>query len=291
MYHIYICIGITENAYYEFQTTSNELKQYTNYQASRKQNFSIRNEESKIDTFRNGLKRKNSIERDISRLYQSTKFEQIQSGLIHIDVSNVIQAFCNCNPKMSYVQPMSHLTQILLIYMKPSIAFIALSNMVQRELFSIYILIESGKIQNRINMFLKMLVYNAATIAKHLDTLNIPCDITFLMSWCLSLFSAQLSLNIVSRIWDLYFLFGEIIIWKSAVALLIILDEKQKLTKKNFAETIKLLTYIPTKLCNENEFVKKIFSIKLPKDVENWFRKYDNTKQKKKKKNSKKNHF
>ncbi len=95
--------------------------------------------------------------------------------------------------------------QILLNYQSPAIAFISLSNMLNAEIFEIYIHCNVSEIRQRIEIFTKMLVYNSSDIARHLQKLSILAD-TYVMDWCNGLFSAQLPLNIVSRVWDLYFL-------------------------------------------------------------------------------------
>ncbi len=221
-----------------------------------------------------GKKRKRSIGADISRLYAEETFEGINSGGMHEDILQVLMAFCNYNPKTSYVQFMAHLTQVLLLYMPPRRAFIALSNLLQKETFSIFIHFNSTLIQKRIDMFTRILVFNEPRIASHLENKRIPPDL-FVMDWCMTLFSSQLSLKVLSRIWDLYFLFGEIIIWKCAVSILIVLEELYEFVGSTLQQTIFLLRSLPSRLCSEDYLVKKLYSVRLPRDVSLWFRKND----------------
>jgi hypothetical protein len=54
---------------------------------------------------------------------------------------------------------------------------------------------------------------------KHFETLDITTDL-FLIDWMLTLYSQQLSLPLVSRVWDNFFLDGEIFAIKTGLALL-----------------------------------------------------------------------
>ena len=134
----------------------------------------------------------------------------------HEDIAAVLEAFCNCRTQISYVQFMSHLVQILLHYQSPRIAFVSLCNMVNAEIFEIYIHCNAAEIRQRIEVFAKMLVFNASDIARHLQRLEILPDI-YVMDWCQGLFSAQLDVDIVARIWDLYFLNGEVCMFEDAL--------------------------------------------------------------------------
>ena len=301
-YETIYCIKNNEIEQYLEFLENEEKKKNEGIKSILGKNITISSTKSILDlnddtiNFREGLKRKNSIERDISRLFGSDSFEDIDLNSIdkkHKDISCVLQAFCNCRKSISYIQFMTHLTQILLYYQSPKIAFVSLCNMVNTEIFEIYIHCNVSEIRQRIEIFTKMLVYNASEIARHLQKLSILAD-TYVMDWCNGLFSAQLPINIVSRIWDLYFLNGEIIIWKCSVALLIILNENLNITKKSHHKIVKILQSIKKSLnnnnilLNEEYFVKKIYSIKLPRDVRKWFKKKEIQNKKKQKKRKRK---
>ncbi len=75
----------------------------------------ILNEAGKTVHFCRGLKRKNSIERDISRLFGSESFEDLTVNSIdkkHKDIASVLMAFCNCRKSIGYIQFMTHLGMI-----------------------------------------------------------------------------------------------------------------------------------------------------------------------------------
>merc|ERR1711923_463696 len=128
--------------------------------------------------FCDGLKRRQSIERDIARMFGAENFDDIQRvsasrKVNHEDIAAVLSAFCNCRSQISYVQFMSHLVEILLHFQSPRIAFISLCNMVNAEIFEIYIHCNAAEIRQRIEVFAKMLVFNASDIARHLQRMEI----------------------------------------------------------------------------------------------------------------------
>eukprot|EP01083_Nonionella_stella_P177771 625814_1 len=284
-----------------YSVTKQQMDEYEAFlrddEPKRKSIFDLEGSGGETLHFCEGLKRKKSIERDMTRL-----FEDGAHGS-HDDIVSVLMAFCNLRSSISYIQFLTHLAQILLQYQSPAIAFISLSNLINQQIFEIYIHCNVSQIRQRIGIFSKMLVYNCSHIARHLQKLTILAD-TYVMDWCNGLFSAQLPINIVSRIWDLYLLNGEIIIWKSAVALLICINEKLDLVNKSHHKCVKILQSIKKSFLihnvtlDERYFVKKIYSIKLPRDVRKWFKKKDtshsagaraNTKKQKKKKKKKRN--
>lgn len=61
----------------------------------------------------------------------------------------------------------------------------------------------------------------------------------------------------------MYFLHGELIIWKAAVSVLVILDKNCNLTNATFEKTVVMLRQIPEPLCTEEELIQTINSIRL----------------------------
>lgn len=54
---------------------------------------------------------------------------------------------------------------------------------------------------------------------RHFETLDISTDL-YLIDWMLTLFSKNMDLDIVSRIWDNFMLDGEVFAIKTALAIL-----------------------------------------------------------------------
>lgn len=54
---------------------------------------------------------------------------------------------------------------------------------------------------------------------RHFETLDITADL-YLIDWMLTLFSKNMDLDIVSRIWDNFMLDGEVFAIKTALAIL-----------------------------------------------------------------------
>jgi len=63
------------------------------------------------------------------------------------------------------------------------------------------------------------------------------------LEWSLTLFCKRLPLEVVGRVWDLFFVLGELTVFKTAVAILTIL--KPKLLGEPFGKILKGLATLP----------------------------------------------
>ncbi len=58
----------------------------------------------------------------------------------------------------------------------------------------------------------------------HLHDMNVTSD-HYLLDWFLTLFTRKLPLRLCTRVWDLYFIAGELFLHKTAVALMKVSDD------------------------------------------------------------------
>lgn len=75
-------------------------------------------------------------------------------------------------------------------------------------------------------------------LSNHFETLDITADL-FLIDWMLTLYSKILPVDLASRIWDNFFLDGEIFAMKTALAL--IQYRESQLTNQSYYKIIKVL--------------------------------------------------
>jgi len=187
-------------------------------------------------------------------------------------------AFCNYNPRLSFTQFMVYLVDMLLDYQSAELAFISLCNIMKHPLFDMIVDFKQEKLEIRSEIFTDILEKNACKLAKYLHNLS-PLKYHILDSYILeciqSLFTTQLSHDIVTKIWDLYFLNGELIIWKCAVALLITMDEHLGIVWEgmDINKVMKILQCIDKKMVNveADSFINKINLIDVPEHIERYF--------------------
>ena len=224
-----------------------------------------------------GLKRRGSIHREIMRMYgyqNKMDYEDTKS----VNISSVIMAFCNYNPRLSFTQFMVYLVDMLLDYQSTELSFISLCNIMKHPLFDMIIDFKQEKLEIRRKIFTDILEKNASKLAKYLYDLS-PLKYNILDSYILeciqSLFTTQLTHDIVTKIWDLYFLNGELIIWKCSVSLLITIDEHLGIIweSMDINKVMNILQSIDKKMVNidTESFINKINLIIVPGHIERFF--------------------
>lgn len=97
----------------------------------------------------NGRLRRSSIYNDIERMFPRESPVYLQSNEFKQKLGEVLEAFCNFRPNVSYVQGMCYLAAMLLVYMEQPVAFACLVNLLEIDLFSSYILLDIDDIQKK----------------------------------------------------------------------------------------------------------------------------------------------
>ena len=144
---------------------------------------------------------------------------------------------------------MSYLAGHLLLYMEPYSAFVCFANLLNSNYFLTFLKMNRDAMQYRFDLFSTLFKESIPSLYRYvLSSLSLsffglllslcrppwPCAILtclkrrtfeaenimpemYLLEWCLTLFSKRLSLDVVSRIWDCYLLFGESVVYRIAV--------------------------------------------------------------------------
>lgn len=93
---------------------------------------------------------------------------------------------------------------------------------------------------------------------KHFETLDISTDL-YLIDWMLTLYSKNIDLDIVSRIWDNFMLDGEIFAIKTGLAILQYLENS--LLKQSYFQIVKQLKNLHGGILEEEKFFTMISEI------------------------------
>lgn len=83
----------------------------------------------------------------------------------------------------------------------------------------------------------------------------------FLLDWLLTLFSKCLNPDKVSRVWDMLFVQGSQVLWKTAVG--VIMEIRGHLLKSGMEDIYKILKNVDKYIESENELVDKISKVTL----------------------------
>jgi hypothetical protein len=173
---------------------------------------------------------------DLERTFPTLAFFQ-ESGPMHDQLRILLETYCFYRPDVGYVQGMSFLAGNLLLYMEPYSAFVCFANMLNSNYFLTFLKMHADDMNERFKIFaglfrdyvpvlfrfvldylfaLTCLAILYLIRCRTFEEENISYDM-YLLEWCLTLFSKRLPLDVVSRVWDCYLMFGESVIYRFAV--------------------------------------------------------------------------
>ena len=96
-------------------------------------------------------------------------------------------------------------------------------------------------------------------LSKHLTAEGVVSEL-YLMEWCMTIFCKRLKLDVVGRIWDLYLMQGESVVYRTAVGLMRAM--KPDLISAPFDKIMKKLNAVPIDI-GEEELIRAMQDIQL----------------------------
>ena len=168
-----------------------------------------------------GLGKENTVRlvsQDIARTFNQFGFFREGSPL-NVQLRDMLEAFALYRPDIGYVQGMSYLAGILLLNLEPYKAFVALVHIVGSPALLPFYLMDEAGISTRCQLFKVLFKLNLPELCDHFESEGVQPKM-FLIDWFLTLFARTLSQDVACRVWDLYFLEGFILLYRTALALL-----------------------------------------------------------------------
>ena len=146
---------------------------------------------------------------DLERTFPALKFFQKGGPMYHSFVS-VLECYVKMRPDVGYVQGMSYLVAMLLLYLDEFDAFMCLGNMIQNGcLYGLYKMDSVDTVVSKFDRVLKELYPHLSQWAKRIkDEYNMNIIQVVIVDWFFTLFSRSLPLDIAARLWDNYFLWS-----------------------------------------------------------------------------------
>jgi len=206
---------------------------------------------------------------DIERMFKGRNC----STVIVQDMKEVLNAFYNFyRGQFTYIQPISYLVRMLVAWMEPAQAWFSLSNMVQIGFMDAWLRMDVAGMRDRFAVFQIIMDNNAPYITTRLKEMSIPPD-CFLQDWVFSMFVKALPFALVCRMWDNFFLFGEIFIWKACVGLLIWLARYENLISLDINKALYTLRCVPPPQASQyGQLMELISCVKVPTHLLKKFR-------------------
>lgn len=179
------------------------------------------------------------IKLDVSRTFSHLGLFQ-ESGPYHDTLVNILAAYSVCRPDLGYSQGMSFLAAMLLLNLdSPESVFIAFCNLINRHPFQAFYRLSRDQMQKVYDSFSGHLSKLHPKLMAHFTEIQLKPEF-FLVEQIYTLFSRSLPLDCACRIWDLYLLEGEPLLYRASLALLSL--HHDLILEMDFAETAKLLT-------------------------------------------------
>eukprot|EP00761_Pharyngomonas_kirbyi_P004679 gb/GECH01004684.1/.p1 GENE.gb/GECH01004684.1/~~gb/GECH01004684.1/.p1 ORF type:complete len:537 (+),score=115.46 gb/GECH01004684.1/:1-1611(+) len=208
------------------------------------------------------------IEMDLERTFPTLQFFQSE-GPLHTSLEEVLETYVKYRPDVGYVQGMSYIAAMLLLYSDTYNTFVGLANMLNKYHFLHFFRMETETIEIYMETFQILFKSYLPSLKRTFDEHDINPHF-YLMEWFLTLFSKSLPLDTAARVWDLFFLYGEIFLYRLAIGILKFYSSR--INSMSFDETMTFLCHLPNDI-NDKEFFETIFSVKLSR------RKYESAKQ------------
>lgn len=171
------------------------------------------------------------IEQDLSRTFPTLAFFNEDGGPFRQALQDMLEAFSLFRPGLGYVQGMSHVAAMLLLYLDRDDAFTCLCNMLHDHQVYPVLRSEDPELLSRHLAFFDLLLEeNIPHLQAHFTDLGLRPDM-FIFNWTLTLFTKTLPLDASARIWDCYLFHDareakERFLWRAVLALLKCLDVK-----------------------------------------------------------------
>eukprot|EP01122_Echinamoeba_exundans_P017797 TRINITY_DN9753_c0_g1_i1.p1 TRINITY_DN9753_c0_g1~~TRINITY_DN9753_c0_g1_i1.p1 ORF type:complete len:786 (-),score=119.34 TRINITY_DN9753_c0_g1_i1:32-2389(-) len=157
------------------------------------------------------------------------------------DILLVLEAVASLRPHTGYVQGMTYLAGMLLLYMDAADATLCLANLVDLPYLSALFTFNLPEMRRHSELFDQLFEHNLPALHAHFKQLEIS-DEHWLIDWHLTLFSKAFPLPLVSRIWDCVMLEGPIFIHLATLGILKL--SQMTLLQLNFESTLDFLRKI-----------------------------------------------
>jgi len=143
----------------------------------------------------------------------------VQGGPMHKQFAELLEGYVAYRPDVGYVPNMSYLVAGLLLNMETVESFISLANFINKPFNLAFYITDRSQMYKYTSTMDSIILTLLPKIHKRFTEIDIAPE-SYICDWFMTLYLKALPLDIASRVWDLYFLEGEIFLFKVALSLL-----------------------------------------------------------------------
>lgn len=181
---------------------------------------------------------------DLPRTFPELAFFHADGSVYEGALRDILEAFIYLRPDIGYSQGMSFLAAVLLLYVEePAEAFACFVNMLlHKSCFLHFFSMKMPEVRIYLLMHDRFMREEMPALHAHFKQHGVEADL-YMINWVMSLYCGALPLDLVSRIWDVYVLDGDVAIFRAALGILKLL--MPRLLTMNFEEIAYQLSHLP----------------------------------------------
>lgn len=202
-----------------------------------------------------------AISLDLPRTFPELSFFHAEGSHYEHALRDILEAFLYLKPEVGYSQGMSFVAAVLLLYMDPYEAFCCFANMLlYKSCFLHFFRIKMPEVRCYLMVHDRLLAEDMPALHVHFKQHNIEADL-YMINWVMSLYCRALPLDLVTRIWDLYVLDGDVAIFRAALGILRMF--MPRLLKMKFEDMAYFLSHLPGNEIDADVMLQSIRSIRI----------------------------
>ena len=171
------------------------------------------------------------IEQDLSRTFPDLAFFK-EDGPFRQPLRDILESYSLLRPGLGYVQGMSFVAAMLLLFMEPDAAFICFCNILEDHMY-FHIIRAQGKnsiLDLQLQLFDQLLKEHLPKLFNHFASVGLRPEM-YLIDWLLTILAKPLPLDVSARVWDAYLFYDtrdrkERFLWRAILGLLKLFESK-----------------------------------------------------------------
>jgi hypothetical protein len=154
---------------------------------------------------------------DLPRTFPHLSF--FSQGPMHDDLKKLLMSYAFYRPDVGYIQGMSYIAAVLLLYMDVNSAFSCFANLLSTHFYFDFFRLDPAKINGHLSVYDALFKESLPKLFVHFQREEVLSEM-YMIDWLLTLYSRSMPIDIAARVWDLYLCEGEMSLFRVAIGIL-----------------------------------------------------------------------